>query len=105
VLVSMFVSLNSNTTGATSREGTVSPSDSHEFTNGFWFCFGVFLCGYRVAQSSVLWIIVLFRFVIALSIFFELRLLITSLVSSRFLSIVLQMLVVLRYESITRLDL
>jgi hypothetical protein len=102
VLVNMFVSLNSNTTGATNREGAVFPSDSHEFTNGFFF---VFFCGYRVAQSSVLWIIVLFRFVIALSIFFELQLLITSLVSSRFLSNVLQMLLVLRYESITRLDL
>lgn len=58
------------------------------------------------AQSSVWWIIVLFRFVIIVfSIFFELRLMVTSLVSSRFPSNVLQKLLVLRYESITRLDL
>ena len=38
VLINMVVSLNSTTTGATSREGIVFPSEAHEFTNAQSFC-------------------------------------------------------------------
>ena len=74
----LFISLNSNTTNVTSGEGTGYPSGVHEFTP-------VFLCEILVAQSLV-FCVVFNRSVLCCLLFFNLRLLITPLPSSNFIS-------------------
>ena len=70
----MLVSFNSNTKGNNSGAGTAYPSGKPEIILGF--------CGIRVARSLV-FCVVLCRSLFVLLSFFDLRILITPLVSSK----------------------